>query len=56
LYTRLSSVAFGSGANWSTDSVFSGKVVQFESESVDHFTTEYLAQIAPELVAHFAAE
>jgi hypothetical protein len=29
-------------------------MVHFESESVDHFTTECLAQIAPEQVTHFA--
>jgi hypothetical protein len=35
---------------------FQGKVAQFESESVDHFTTECLVRFAPEQVAHFAAE
>jgi hypothetical protein len=45
-----------SGGNWSTDSVFLGKVAHFESESVAHFTTECLVRFAPEKVVHLAAE
>jgi len=56
LYTRLSSVAVGSEGNWSTYSVFLGKVAHFESESVAYFTTECLVRFAPEQVAHLAAE
>jgi hypothetical protein len=56
LYTRLSSVAFDSAANWSTTCAQVEKVAQFAAQSVAHFTTECLAQFAPEQVAHFAAE
>jgi hypothetical protein len=56
LYTRLSSVAFNSDSNWSTDSAQVEKVAQFAAESVAHITAEDLDQFAPERVAHFAAE
>jgi hypothetical protein len=53
---ELSSVAFNSDSNWSTDSAQVEKVAQFAAESVAHITAECLDQFAPERVAHFAAE